>query len=255
MIRSARTIRMHSLLPAGAMALGTIAMLPASAQAMHISEGILPASWAGIWFVLAVPMVMWGLWTIKRRSQAQPKYKALVALVGSAIFVISCMPIPIPWTGTCSHPCGTGLGAILIGPGPTIVVASISLLLQALFLAHGGLTTLGANITSMGIAGALAGYGIFHGLRICRVPVLLAAFAAGVLSDWATYTVTSGELAWALHGNEGFWPLMTSIAIAFAPTQIPLGILEGFLTAGAYKFLQTRRPELLATHPAEGGSA
>ena len=57
---------------------------------------------------------------------------------------------------------------LLIGPGPTVVVASIALLLQALFLAHGGLTTLGANIMSMGVVGAFSAYGIYHLLRWMR---------------------------------------------------------------------------------------
>ena len=65
-----------------------------------------------------------------RRRAADPSYATLVALVGSAIFVISCMHVPLPG-GTCSHPCGTGLGALLIGPGPTVVVASIALLLAS----------------------------------------------------------------------------------------------------------------------------
>ena len=36
-------------------------------------------------------------------------------------------------------------------------MAAISLLIQALFFAHGGLTTLGANIVSEGIVGSLVG--------------------------------------------------------------------------------------------------
>ena len=109
-----------------------------------------------------------GLWTIKRRRAEDPRAMTLVAMVGAAIFVISCMPVPIPWIGTCSHPCGTGPGALLIGPGPTVVVASIALLLQALLLTHGGLTTLGANIVSMGVVGAFGAYGVFR--RIAPVP-------------------------------------------------------------------------------------
>ncbi len=123
---------------------------------MHISEGILPIDWASLWFLVAAPFVYGGLRTIERRRREDPQAMTLVAMVGAAIFVISCMPMPVPLIGTCSHPCGTGLGALLIGPGPTVVVASIALVFQALFLAHGGLTTLGANIVSMGVVGAFS---------------------------------------------------------------------------------------------------
>jgi cobalt/nickel transport system permease protein len=223
---------------------------PRPAQAMHLSEGILPLDWAGLWFLVALPFVAHGLRTIRRRQTVAPQSTTLVAMVGAAIFVISCMPVPIPWLGTCSHPCGTGLGALLIGPGPTIVVASIALLLQALFLAHGGLTTLGADVVSMGVAGALVAYAVFHLLRAVRVPVFAAAVAAGMLSDWATYAVTSLELATALHGDGSMSAMFLTVAAAFLPTQLPLGVAEGFLTAIAYRFVLARRPDLLDRRPA-----
>lgn len=215
-------------------------MLPGSAFAMHITEGILPAPWAGFWFLLAAPFFLWGLREITLRSEKDPRYKSLVALVGAAVFIISCMPVPVPVVGSCSHPAGTGLAAIMIGPSATAVIASIALFLQALFLAHGGLTTLGANLFSMGIAGAFAGYGAFLLTRRLRFPLFWCAFAAGVAADWATYSLTSLELASALRGEQSFAHLFTGLLVAFCPTQVPLGILEGFLTAIGYQFLVTR---------------
>lgn len=213
--------------------------------AMHIAEGILPLPWAAFWFVLSLPFLCLGLRNLRVRSQQTPHLKPLVGLVGAAVFVISCMPIPVPTAGTCSHPCGTGMAAILIGPSLTVVVASIALILQALFLAHGGLTTLGADIFSMGVAGAFVGYGTFLAAKRLGLPPLVAAFLAGLLSDWATYTVTSLALGAALHGDGSFGIMFLAILLAFIPTQIPLGILEGFLTAGAYRLVYTRRPEFL----------
>ena len=213
--------------------------------AMHISEGILPIDWASLWFLVAAPFVFLGLRAIERRRRENPQAVTLVAMVGAAIFVISCMPIPIPWIGTCSHPCGTGLGALLIGPGPTVVVASVALVFQALFLAHGGLTTLGANIVSMGVVGAFSAYGLFHVLRRMRVPIFASALAAGIISDWATYATTSFELSSALHGDGSFCRMFALILVAFVPTQLPLGIAEGVVTALAYRFVLERRPDLL----------
>ncbi|MFZ0313338.1 MAG: energy-coupling factor ABC transporter permease [Candidatus Korobacteraceae bacterium] len=218
-------------------------VLPASA--MHLSEGILPAQWAAFWFVVAIPFVAWGLRDLRRRSNVTPVFKPMVALIGAAVFVISCMPIPVPTAGSCSHPCGTGLAAILIGPQLTVLITSVALLLQALFLSHGGLTTLGANITSMGIAGGFSGFFIFHLAKKLGSPLWMAAFLAGILSDWATYATTSFELASALHGNGSFLHMFTAIALSFLPTQLPLGILEGAVSAGVYCFIVARRPALL----------
>ena len=223
--------------------LGVLALtllIPRSAFAMHITEGILPLLWAGAWFILAAPFFLWGLWDITRKSALDPRYKSLVAMIGAAVFIISCMPVPVPLVGTCSHPAGTGLAALIIGPAATVVVASIALTLQALFLSHGGLSTLGANLFSMGIAGAFAGYGIFLLARRLGIPLFWAAFAAGLTSDWATYALTSVELASALHGAHTFSQAFFTVLVAFSPTQIPLGILEGFLTAIGYQFLCAR---------------
>lgn len=216
----------------------------APARAMHISEGILPFKWAGLWFIASAPFLMWGLRDLRIRSGESPHYKTLVGMVGAAVFIISCMPIPVPFAGTCSHPCGTGLAAIIIGPAVTVVVTSIALIFQALFLAHGGLSTLGADIFSMGVAGAFVGYGIFKLCLRLKVPVFAAAFLAGVFSDWATYTLTSIELSTALHSTGSLAAMFITILIAFLPTQIPLGIFEGFLSAGAYNFVTSRRPDL-----------
>jgi cobalt/nickel transport system permease protein len=237
-------MRRESIAVLAIMALA-IAFWTTPAQAMHITEGILPPAWAALWFLVAVPFVAWGLAEVNRRRREDPQSIVMVALVGSAVFVISCMPVPIPWIGSCSHPCGTGLGALLIGPGPTIVVASIALVLQALFLSHGGLTTLGANIVSMGVVGALGAYFVFHGLRALRVPLFVAALVAGLTSDWATYATTALELSSALHGNGPLGAMFLYVAAAFVPTQLPLGIAEGVMTAIAYRFVLTRRPELL----------
>jgi cobalt/nickel transport system permease protein len=233
-------------LPAALMlAAAAFLALPEKALAMHISEGILPAPWAALWFAAAAPFLYWGLRDLKKQSRELTWFKPYIGMVGAAVFIISCMPIPIPFAGTCSHPCGTGLAAILIGPTLTVVVASIALVLQALFLAHGGLTTLGADIVSMGVAGAFSGYGIFWLSRRLGASWVAAAFLAGVLSDWSTYTVTSLQLAGALAEPGAFPSLFYAIVIAFMPTQIPLGIVEGFLCMGAYRFISARRPELL----------
>lgn len=227
--------------------------LPAPAFAMHISEGLLPASWALLWTAAAIPFVALGLRDLRRRGEALPSFRPLISLVGAAVFLISCMPIPVPTAGTCSHPCGTGLAAILIGPGLTVVIASVALTLQALFLAHGGLTTLGANIMAMGVAGAYVGWGTYRIACRLGLPWQAAAFLAGLLSDWATYATTSFELAAALHGSAPLTTFFTLILLAFVPTQLPLGILEGILCAGALKFIRDRKPELLR-ETAPGGT-
>jgi cobalt/nickel transport system permease protein len=203
-----------------------------NAHAMHISEGILPFNWAALWSIIAVPFV-------------DLSFKPLVGLMAAVVFIISCMPIPVPTAGSCSHPCGTAISGILVGPAISILVAAVALLIQALFLAHGGLSTWGANIISMGVMGSFAGFLTFKALRSMKINMAVSGFVAGLLADWATYFTTSIELASGIKGDSPFLPLFWKILIAFIPTQLPLGILEGAMTAGMIVLLYKKRPDLL----------
>lgn len=220
-------------------------LLATPAYAMHISEGLLPLNWAAWWFAAVAPFVALGVRQLNSLAKEDLAMKPLVGLMAAVVFVISCMPIPVPTAGTCSHPCGTGIAAILVGPLVSVVISTVALLIQALLLAHGGLSTLGADIFSMGVVGSFAGWLTFRGLRTAGLSLAVAAFFGGLFTDWATYLTTSMELAAGIKGSAPFWPLVAKIAVAFIPTQLPLGILEGAMTAGMVTLLQRKRPDLL----------
>jgi cobalt/nickel transport system permease protein len=229
-----------------ALILTALALLPATpAHAMHISEGILPAGWALFWFAVAAPFVAWGVRQINRKKDLDPSYIPLLGIFGAAVFVFSCFPIPVPVAGSTAHPAGTGMSAIFLGPFASVVVAFISLLLQALFLAHGGLTTLGGNTFSMGIVGSFAGFAAFRCGRLLRLPLFACGFLAGMAGDLATYFSTAFEMALALHGTYSFWTVLGQIYLAFMPTQIPLSLLEGAVTGGILVYVQKHRPDIL----------
>lgn len=220
-------------------------LAPTDAAAMHISEGILPAGWALFWFLAAAPFVTLGVRQINRRKQADPMYIPLLGIFGAAVFVFSCFPIPVPVAGSTAHPAGTGLSAMFLGPFASVVIAFLSLLLQALFLAHGGLTTLGGNTFSMGVVGSFGAFGAFLLARRLGLPLFWRGFAAGVAADLLTYLSTSLELALALHGDLSFWLVLGQIYLAFMPTQIPLALLEGAVTGGILVYVRKNRPDIL----------
>jgi len=215
------------------------------AFAMHISEGILPFSWAVFWYLAALPFVALGARRLNTLAREDLSLKPLVGLLAAVVFIISCMPIPVPTAGTCSHPCGTGVAAILVGPLVSVVIAAVALLIQALFLAHGGLSTLGANTFSMGVVGSFVGWLTFRGVRSLGGGLALSGFLAGILADWGTYAATSFILAAGIRGDAPLLPLFGRVVVAFIPTQLPLGILEGVITAGMVTLLYKRRPDLL----------
>lgn len=209
--------------------------LPAvNANAMHIMEGFLPPAWAIAWGVMCIPFVVKGLFSIKKKVAANSKMLLLLAMCGAFAFVLSALKLPSV-TGSCSHPTGVGLGAILFGPTAMSVISVIVLLFQAILLAHGGLTTLGANTFSMGIAGPFASYGVFVLLKKLKVSSSVAVFCAAFIGDLFTYIVTSIQLAAAFPDSGGGVMLsVTKFLGIFAFTQLPLAISEGILTVIVY---------------------
>lgn len=220
---------------------------------MHIMEGFLPAGQALAWGAVSAPVVALGLRSIGRRSKETPELKMLLGVSAAFTFVLSALKLPSV-TGSCSHPTGTGLGAILFGPVAMAPIATIVLLFQALLLAHGGLTTLGANIFSLGIVGPCVGYALYRfGQRLCLPPGPVLFFAAA-LADMAAYLTTSLQLALAFPDPAG--GAMTSLVKflgIFAVTQLPLAVCEGLLTVLIFNYIRRySSPELtvLGIHPA-----
>lgn len=213
---------------------------------MHIMEGFLPHPWWEIWFLISIPIVIYGIYRLSKVVKSNPEAKPLLALMGAFIFVLSALKLPSV-TGSCSHPTGAGLSAVIVGPGITSVLSSIVLVFQALLLAHGGLTTLGANIFSMGIAGPFLAYSIWIGCKKAKINRSIGVFLAVALGNLFTYVVTSIQLALAFPTALGFIDAFIKFGTIFAVTQIPLAIGEGILAVIFFDFLAKYKGKLLET--------
>ena len=212
---------------------------------MHIMEGFLPVEHAIGWSVAALPFVAWGVHSIKKRIAENPEQRILLGVAAAFSFVLSALKIPSV-TGSCSHPTGTGLGALLFGPAAMAPIGAVVLLFQALLLAHGGLTTLGANIFSMAIVGPFVAYGVFKLARSLGASLAVGVFLAASLADLMTYVTTSVQLAWAFPDPAGgFMVSLAKFAGIFAVTQIPLAISEGLLTVLVFNALARFNPKEL----------
>ena len=195
-----------------------------NASAMHIMEGYLSPIFCVTWGAVCIPFLVKGFMGVKKVFTENPKAITMLSMAGAYIFVISV-------TGSCSHMTGTGLGAILFGPCTTSILGIIVLVFQAILLAHGGLTTLGANTFSMAIAGPLVSFGIYKIFKKCNLNKRVGVFLAAAAGDLFTYCVTSLQLAIAYPSqNGGVGASVLEFLGVFAPTQIPLSIVEGLLT-------------------------
>lgn len=221
-----------------------LAALAAPAGAMHIMEGFLPQTHAIVWGVVCLPFLVWSFIAIRKIVAEHRKAILLLAMMGAYAFVLSALKMPSV-TGSSSHPTGTGLGAVLFGPAPMALLGLLVLLFQAILLAHGGLTTLGANTFSMAIAGPFVSFGVYKLCRKLKVNRLVSVGLACGLGDLFTYCVTSAQLALAHPGQAGVMASMAEFLGIFALTQIPLAIVEGILSAIVVMMLESfAKPEL-----------
>ena len=204
-------------------------------NAMHIMEGFLPPVWCIGWGALSLPFIVKGYFSIKNKINESSRMVLLLAMCGAFAFVLSALKLPSV-TGSCSHPTGVGLGAIMFGPSAMSVIGVIVLLFQAVLLAHGGITTLGANVFSMAIAGPFAAYGTFVLLKKFGVKRSISVFTAAFIGNILTYMVTSFQLSLAFPDvRSGVLVSLVKFLGVFAITQIPLAISEGILTVIVYE--------------------
>lgn len=198
--------------------------------AMHIMEGALPPSYCIAWGIICIPFLLAGFFSIRKTIQEHRKVLLILAMAGAYSFVLSALKLPSV-TGSSSHMTGTGLGAILFGPFAMTVLGFIVLIFQALLLAHGGISTLGANTFSMAVAGPILTYSVYRLLKKLKVPRYVVIFISAFLGDLFTYCITSLQLAIAYPSESGgiFSSFLKYLGI-FAVTQIPLAVVEGFLT-------------------------
>lgn len=216
---------------------------------MHIMEGFLPAIWCVFWFALSIPVVAYGVYKMNKLVKERREVLPVLAVAGAFIFVLSSLKMPSV-TGSCSHPTGTGIGAIIFGPAITSVLSVIVLIFQAIFLAHGGLTTLGANTFSMGIIGPVVSYLIYkYGMK-ANINFFWIVFLAAAFGDWATYIVTSTQLALAFPAGgiltfANFFTSFSTFLGIFAITQVPLAIIEGAISALLFKYVIEIKSDVL----------
>lgn len=212
---------------------------------MHIMEGYLEPVWCLVWFIVMIPFFYVGVVKLRQILRDHPDQKMIVALSGAFIFLISSLKLPSV-TGSSAHPTGTGIAVVFYGVGVCAVLSTIVLVFQALLIAHGGFTTLGANCVSMGIIGPLVGLLIWKILRRSGAGVFISMVAAAAVADFMTYVVTALQMTLNVvtANNASFVNAFVDFMSVYAVTQIPLAIIEGLILGMFAQYLSTTRPDV-----------
>ncbi|MBD3237550.1 MAG: cobalamin biosynthesis protein CbiM [Candidatus Eisenbacteria bacterium] len=216
---------------------------------MHIPDGfIAPQMYLPAYACAA------GLWlhALRRvRAKLREETIPLMAVLTAVVFVLMSIALPLPG-GTSAHASGVAILAILFGVRVGFLLMTLVLLLQALILGAGGITSLPINALAIGGAGALAAVGSFRLLRGAGRPrrealALITAGWVSVVVPAALVAIALGvqpALAHAPDGTPRFFPFGLAITVpALVVPHLLVGVGEGALTLLIYRLVASRRNE------------
>lgn len=129
---------------------------------MHVPDGFLDAPTSVATGVVAAAGI--GLALRGARRELDDRTAPMAGLVATFVFAGQMMNFPVG-AGTSGHLLGGALAAVLAGPWTAVLCVSVVLMVQALFMADGGITAIGTNITLMAIVGVVVGWLVFRGLQ------------------------------------------------------------------------------------------
>lgn len=213
--------------------------------ALHISNGVLNGPVSAIYFVIA--MVAFAYCILRGRRDLDDRLAPMAGLVAAFIFAVQMLNFPV-LPGVSGHLVGGALAALLVGPWVGALCVSVVLVVQALVIADGGVTAIGANITNMALVGTAAAYVVIAVLLrvLPRTPTGLAitAFVASVVS--VVVASQSFMLQYALGGTTDLQNYtLGAVAAVMAGTHTLIGIGEGLIAAVTVVTVAKTRPDLV----------
>jgi cobalt/nickel transport system permease protein len=209
---------------------------------MHVPDGFLDAPTSIATGVVAAAGVAVAL--RRARAELDDRTAPMAGLVAAFVFAGQMMNFPVG-AGTSGHLLGGALAAVLVGPWTGALCISVVLMVQALFMADGGITALGTNITLMALVGVGIGYLVFRVVvavlpkRAASVPP--AAAVAALVSVPAAATVFT--LLFAIGGTAEID--MGQMLTAMLGWHLLIGIGEAVLTGLVVAAVMAARPDLV----------
>jgi cobalt/nickel transport system permease protein len=210
---------------------------------MHIPDGLISPQTYLPAFALAAPL--WLVAARKLRAQLGDEMLPRLAVFTALAFLLSTVMLPLPG-GTSGHAVGVGLLALVFGPWIAFLAYSLVLLLQALVVGAGGITSLPVNALAMGFAGAWLVVALHGALRrLGEGPAVVIAVWVGVMTAALLVALVLGLQPSIAQGPDGaprFFPF--GIAITVPALLIPhalIGAGEAALTLLIYRHARKRR--------------
>jgi cobalt/nickel transport system permease protein len=210
---------------------------------MHIPDGLLSPQTYLPALALAAP-----LWVIAGRKlgrqlgdEALPRLAVFTALA----FILSTLMLPLPG-GTSGHAAGVGLLSLVFGPWIAFMAYTLVLLLQAVVVGAGGITSLPVNALAMGFTCAWVTFGLYRLLRPAgEALAVVAAVWTGIMVAALVLALVLGLQPWIAQGPDGtprFFPFGPAITLpALLVPHALIGAGEAALTLLVFRHARRRR--------------
>lgn len=218
---------------------------------MHVPDGFLDAPTSVATGVVAAAAV--GVALRRARTELDDRTAPMAGLVAAFVFAAQMINFPVG-AGTSGHLMGGALAAVLVGPWTGLLCVSVVLVVQALFMADGGITALGTNVVLIGVVTALVGYVVFRALQavlprrlgtvaptaavaaFVSVPAAAAVFSL-LFAMGGTAPVDAGKVLTAMLG----WHVLIGIGEA-----VVTGLVVGAVVAVRPDLVRGARPLVAA---------
>ncbi|MGJ7027664.1 MULTISPECIES: energy-coupling factor ABC transporter permease [Methanothermobacter] len=203
---------------------------------MHIPDGIIPLWQSAVYW--AVALINIGIFFyIFSDKPGKDRRMVATGLFAAAAAAVSSVSVPSP-LGVPVHFFLIPLAAIILGPMTAVLVATLCLIIQFFILGMGGITSMGANILTMGIGLGIGTYAVYR--VASELDGTLAVFSATFLGIMAAAALHILILLAA--GVAGPEILMATLI----PFYIFVAVVEGAANIFIVSFLERVKPDLIA---------
>lgn len=209
---------------------------------MHVPDGFIdaPTSLAtGVVAAAGVAVALRGA-----RRELDDRTAPMAGLVATFVFAGQMMNFPVG-AGTSGHLLGGALAAVLAGPWTAVLCISVVLLVQALFLADGGITALGTNVTLMALVAVVVGWLVFWVVRRILPRRLTSVAPAAAIGAFVSVPVVAAVFT-GIYAIGGTAPIPTdTLLTAMLGWHTLIGLGEAAITGLVVGSVVAVRPDLV----------
>jgi cobalt/nickel transport system permease protein len=202
---------------------------------LHLPDGIISFEQAIIYWIITLIIISIFLYKF---SKDENKEKRIISIALFSVFtmVVTSVSVPSP-LGVPIHFFLIPLIAIILGPLSSTIVSFVTLIMQALVLNMGGITSLGANFLVMGFILSIATYGFYRVFSyLNEKAAIFASTIIGIM--FATFSQVAILL---ISGAMNFDILLSTLV----PFYLFISLIEGFANVVIITAIEKTKPEII----------